>query len=324
MSSTENWQGPSDAERDANQDGGEGRNHMNDDQRHPITGRKRLLKQIATDYFAAIGICAASVIGVVIPIFPDILPNQRPEMFVTTLIACAFYPAFRAWPRTVQHTYKSDRATPQTTIRIIKGDLFDSGDNLVIGMPDTFDTESHIIAPTSVHGIFQSRVYGGDIALVDAELDAALSGNPNYQDIPKDQRPNGKRRAYELGTVAVLTRGGKRYLCVACTTMSRIPNKHKVSGDVVNLWKTLGALWSEARDHVNNEPIRMPVMSTKFFGTDHILPMHDAIRLLALSYLVACRERRVTTRLDIVVLEDAYADLDLRELQAFLDSLDLS
>ena len=295
---------------------------MIDGEKRPRTGRKRLLKQIATNYFAAIGVSAV-VIGVVIPIFPDILPHQRPEMFITTLIVCGLYPAFRAWPRTVQYTYKSDRATPQTTIRIIPGDLFDSGDNLVIGMPDTFDTESHIIAKSSVHGAFQSRVYGGDIAVIDAELNEALLGNSNYQDIPKELRSNGKRRAYELGTVALLRRGGKRYFCVACTKMSR-DTTHRVSGDVVGLWMTLGALWTEVRNHVNNEPICMPVMSTQFFGTSHILPMHDAIRLLVLSYLLATREERVTSQLDIVVREDAYANLDLIELQAFLNSLDMS
>ena len=78
MSSTENRNTQPEAGLVTEQDGeAEGTTAMNDEPKHPRTGRKRLLKQIAKDYFAAIGVCAV-VIGVVIPIFPDILPHQRP------------------------------------------------------------------------------------------------------------------------------------------------------------------------------------------------------------------------------------------------------
>jgi hypothetical protein len=66
-------------------------------------------------------------------------------------------------------------SSPNSTIEIKIGDLFDEPGHLVIGANDIFDTElGEVIKPSSVQGQFLTRVYHGDQKRLDAEIDAAL------------------------------------------------------------------------------------------------------------------------------------------------------
>ena len=94
--------------------------------------------------------------------------------------------------------------SPNTTVEIKIGDLFDEPGHLVMGANDVFDTElGEVIKPSSVQGQFLTGVYYGDQKRLDAEIDIALE--PLKTD--KKREPNkkkGKFWRYPIGTTLVL------------------------------------------------------------------------------------------------------------------------
>ena len=204
---------------------------------------------------------------------------------------------------------------PNTQIRIVEGDLFDQDANLVIGMANTFDTAvPHVISKNSVQGQFLEKVYSSDAAALDAALDEALATAEPQGSIAKQ----GKTVAYPVGTIAVIRQNRKHYFCAAYTEMDE---RNVAHGSVAGIWRCLENLWDDVRSRSNGDPVAMPVIGGGQARISHVLPAQDSIRLIALSFILASRDRRVCERLDIVVRKEDVRGLDMLELQAFLTSL---
>jgi antitoxin (DNA-binding transcriptional repressor) of toxin-antitoxin stability system len=270
----------------------------------------RFWRRFLVQSFASIG-AIALVLEVINELFPKELTFRGLPWGLVILVVAAIYGLARSWPRPIEQSYSS----PNTAIRIIKGDIFSQTSHLVIGICDTFDTQPpNIIARDSLQAQALDRLFGGDIAELDSRIDSALAG---YSPVEIVQKP-GKQRRYELGTIAVLTESGRKLFFAAYTYM----NEHnQARGTADGIWKSLLNLWTQVSKHGNGEPVSITVIGGGQARIAQILPAQDSIRFIALSFMLASRHEKVCDELRIVVRPAEYSRLDRLELRAFLSSL---
>ena len=271
----------------------------------------RLWRGLATYGFAAIGALSTSL-----GLFDLFFPNQLgkvPHPWVLAIVGVALlYAVWKSWPYPVQVHYSS----PDTRIRLVTGDLFDQGTNLVIGMSDCFDVETpHIIAASSVQGQLLTRVYRQDVGALQADLAAALAlKTPQETGIAKP----GNSDRYPLGTVATIRHQRTHYFCVAYTLMDANNN---VSSSTGILWHAVEQLWDEVRARSNGEAIAAPIIGLGQSRMSTVLPIQDAIRFLILSFMFASRQQRVCEELIVVIRPQDETRIDMLEVHEFLRSL---
>ncbi len=271
----------------------------------------RFWLQFAGSAFAAVGFVAV-LAGLYDVLFPDTVGQVGQPVAVAVLVLSVLYGIVRAWPRAVQETYDS----PNTVIRIVPGDLLAQDAHLVIGMADTFDTDPRYIAATSLQMKFLQKMLGGDTGRFDFELDRSLHAE-GVVPTGTVQKP-GKTIRYELGTVATLDGGSRKYFCVAYTSMDE-SNVARASIDGVVT--SLSSLWKAVCRYGNGAPVAMPVIGQGQARLSQSLSPADAIRLQIMSFWLASREERLCSELRIVVLPEMYDSLNRGDLQQFLTSL---
>jgi hypothetical protein len=273
----------------------------------------RFLGQLAKETFAAVGLLAA-LAGLVDILFPNAFKDHGVPVAIVVGALSIVYGLVRAWPRPVEHSYSA----PNTTIRVVKGDLLAERGHIVVGMCDTFDTKiPNIISSRSLQGLALERLYGGDVELLDRELEGALRNEAPAGYVEKE----GKTERFPIGTVAAVPQAGRRVLFLAYTEMSA---ENEARGTSDRIWKSLLCLWAATSRYCNGEAIAVPVIGGGQARIAQILPAQDAIRFIAFSFMLASRREKVCDELRIVVLPEAYRRLDRLELQAFLDSLEMS
>jgi hypothetical protein len=221
------------------------------------------------------------------------------------------YGLIRAWPRPIRQEYNS----PQTTIEIVTGDLFEQECNIVVGTCDTFDTAvPQVIARNSVQGQALGRLYGGDVDQLDREIATALSGKTITTTI---QKP-GKTDRYGVGTVATLRNASNRLYFLAYSEMNQ-DNEAQSTPD--GIWRSLASLWDEVSRTANGTPVAIPVIGGGQSRLSQVIPAQDSIRFIVMSFMFASRRTKVCDELRIVVRKSDFDRLDRLELQAFLLSL---
>jgi hypothetical protein len=131
----------------------------------------------------------------------------------------------------------------------------------------------------------------------------------------------GKTERYLIGTVAALPQGPRRILFSAYTEMN---DRNEARGTSDGIWRSMLSLWGAVSLYCNGEPVAIPVLGGGQARISQILPAQDSIRFIAFSFMLASRRERVCDELRIVVRPSEYEKLDRLELQAFLDSLEMS
>src|ERR1700712_2874839 len=239
---------------------------------------RRFAGRLTKETFAAFGVLAA-VAGLLDILFPNLFGRAPGAVLAAVIVLCVGWGVWRAWPRPIEHSY----TTPNTTIRVVRGSLFDQPGHLVIGTCDTFDTEPpSIIELESVQGQALTRFFGSDVSRLDVALASALSQTAPVGEIQKA----GKTKRYAIGTVAALDHDDRKLFWLAYTEM----NEHnEAQGSVDGVWKSLVSLWSAASRHGNGKRISIPVIGGGQSRLSQILPAQDSIRLIALSFMFASR-----------------------------------
>lgn len=264
---------------------------------------------------AGVGLLAA-VIGLVAALFPHASEPRRWWYLSLVLLLSIVYGTIRAWPR---QRYSRHFPVPDTEISIVVGDLFDQDQHIVVGMSDTFDTETpEIISARSIQGQFLARVYESDIERLDKELNSALRGKDPAKTEARKDKPKGKLKRYAIGTVAVLGAAQHYYFCVAYSKMS---NSNMAQSSVSDLWLSLSNVWDVIRAKGQRQPVSIPIVGSELARVSNQVSRADLVRLIILSFLTASRERAVTNELRIIVYPKDAERLDLRELADFLASL---
>lgn len=271
---------------------------------------RRFWSSYALHTFAAGGVIATAL-QVYDVVWPGAITDHREWFVVVAVLAAVGFGTWKAWPRPIRQVYP----IANTEIRIVEGDLFEQDENLVIGMCTTFDTEvPHIISDRSVQAQLLRAVYHGDVAALDADLATALVGATPVGTIAKP----GKTDRYPLGTVASIRHQRRFFFCLAYTEMN---DRNEARATIDGLWQSMDNLWREIRALSNGDAVAMPVVGGGQARVSHLLPAQDAIRLTALSFMLASRTERVCERLDIVVRKQDVGKLDMLEIKSFLASL---
>jgi Domain of unknown function (DUF6430) len=270
----------------------------------------RFWRHFLKDVLAAIGL-AATLLGLYEVLIPGRIKQHAGTLVLVVTVASLSYATWHSWPRPVQQRYSK----PNTEIRIVEGDLLAHTGHLVIGTCDTFDTATPtVISRDSLQGKFLERLYGGDAAELDKDLEVALA---NMQPAGQVTKP-GKTSRYPIGTVAAISQGGRRFFFLAYTKMDE---KNVAQATVDGIWLSLWSLWESVSALGNGEPVAIPVLGGGLARVSQYLPAQDSIRFIALSFMLSSRYKYVCERLDIVVQKSAVKGLDLLEIQAFLTSL---
>jgi hypothetical protein len=251
------------------------------------------------------------ILGLVDVFYTTALQHGRSLIIACLIVVSIIYGFIHARPRRVERTF----ASPNMTIRVVPGDLFEQPGHLVIGMCNTFDTSIPVIIDRrSIQGQFLERVFDGDAAEFDRQLDVALADATILCEIEKP----GKQFKYAIGEVATIVSGNRRYFCVAYTDMNE---KNEARGSVAGILQSMDRLWEAVSAYGNGEVVAIPVIGGGQARVAHVLPARDSIRLMILSFVLASRKEKVCNGLDIIVRPEDYEKLDRLEIQAFLDSL---
>lgn len=263
--------------------------------------------------FFACGGAISAVIQFILIIFPEYAKNFQGLIPITIIaIISLIFGIFRSWPRPIEMEY----STPNTKIKIIKGDLLDQDGHLVIGICNTFDTETpHIVSKNSLLGQSIDKLFGGDIRKLDNLLDQALARKSFNNREPIKE---GKNKQYPLGTVAIVEHSPRLIFFSAYCQMS---DRNEAFGTVDSVWQSLLSLWDAQSERGNHQPISIPVIGGGQARMSSVLPAQDSIKLIVLSFMFASRKHKVTDELRIIIQPNDYDRLDRMELQSFLASL---
>lgn len=216
----------------------------------------------------------------------------------------------------VNHTFKY----PSISVRVVVGDLFEQPDQLVVGFTDTFDTDTTddlVISANAVQGQLLDKIYGGDRAQLDRDLDVALDG---YRPVALESaadKPLGRLARYPLGTVAVLCPHGRR---VYCPAYSELGNDLVARSTIDTLWASLGSLWSAVAEHGRLAPLAMPIVGSELARIDP-LNRENLLKLIMMSYVARSREGVFCKELTIVVHPKDFGEINMAQVAAYLRRL---
>jgi hypothetical protein len=270
----------------------------------------RFWRHFFIHFLAGIGFVAL-ILKLLATIIPDLPIPHGARVLMAILASCAIYSLVRSWPRPIEQTYSS----PNTRIRVLKGNLLDQDGHLVIGVCDTFDTSIPvIISKSSLLGQAIDRFFGGDVKEVDRRLEEALKSEAVVGSVVKE----GKQNRYSVGTVATLKESSRRLFLLAYSEMSD-SNEARTTVDAI--WKSLLTLWREISKHGNGGPVSIAVLGGGPSRISQVLPAQDSIRFILLSFMLASRSEKICDELRVVVRPEDYKRLDRLELQSFLSSL---
>jgi hypothetical protein len=244
--------------------------------------------------------------------------NQLNQTVAVVVIICVMVTAacYRAWPR---RSLRREFGLPDISITVKVGDLFEQSGNLVIGFSDTFDTDTTdgtIISSTSVQGQFLERVYSGDRARLDNEIDLALGGVASI-DAEDPAAKAGKVKRYPIGTVVTLGLPARRYFCVAYSYMQ---NSLVVRSSVDYLWTSLNCVWDAVRLFGQRNTLVIPVIGSELARISS-LDRESLLKMIILSFVARSRQEEVCKELVVVVHQRDYEKINMLEVKAFLSAL---
>ena len=202
-------------------------------------------------------------------------------------------------------------ATTDTTIDVVFGDIFQEEGLCAIPMTVYFESEAgQPVSANSLHGQFLHKYFGGGVATFDQQIQAQLSGlNP----IPVPTKGVGKTDKYPVGSTALITVAGRKFLAFALADAD--PVTCKADANVSMLWEALEQLWKCARNELGGETLNLPLVGS---GLSNIgLPARDLLNLIVLSAITSTKEKRITRRIRIVLHRDRYEEFDLRDVKQY-------
>jgi hypothetical protein len=274
---------------------------------------RRTLRRWVVAFLACLGFLAG-VAGLLAALFPDTAKAQTNWYLWFVLGVPVVWGTMIALPR---RQYSQRFSHPDVEISVVVGDLFEQDGHLIIGMSDTFDTETPVIIQRGgVQGQLLTRIYGDDLAKLDHELHAALGGSTIVATETPASKPEGKRDRYAIGTVAVLGDVQQHFFCVAYTRMG---NNNVAQSSVSDLWQSLCSTWEAVRNRGQLGAVSIPIVGSGLARLSSQISRPDLVRLILLSFLTASRAQIVTSHLRIVIHPKDAEKMDLRELADFLE-----
>lgn len=265
-------------------------------------------------FLSAFGVLAA-LTGVFAALYPDYMKTQSWSYLAWLSGTCLLFALVRSIPRRSVFTALT---VPPCEVRVRVGDLFEQDGNLAVGMSDTFDVKvPDVISAGSVQGQLLGRIYEGKEVVLAGEIESQLADEQITSSEVRSAKRIGNLDRYQVGTVAVLSRSGRKFFCVA---YSRLSNENRAESSVDELWASLSQLWRKVRDRGELSPINVPVMGAGLARLGGRLTHEDLIKLIALSFVTASRDEIVARKLTIVVSRSDASSIDFARLRASMVS----
>ncbi|MFI6283759.1 macro domain-containing protein [Streptomyces sp. NPDC051018] len=243
---------------------------------------------------------------------------SEPLLVMTVIVALsAVWGAVQAFPPA---SAARSFGQPGTQVRVVVGDLFDQRGHLVVGFTDTFDTsvaDDLVISRSSVQGQLLRHWYAGNQEELDQALTAALEPTAVESAESRADKPRGKLERYPVGTVAVLSRNGRKAFGLA---YSRLGNNLVAESSAERIWVSLCRLWEAVYEHGHREPLALPVIGGALARVD-TLSQENLLKMILLSFAAASRDRVVTRELTVVVAPASLHEIDVLEIRHFLMAL---
>ena len=179
----------------------------------------------------------------------------------------------------------------------------------IISVNNFFDSKiGKPVSDKSLHGIFIKRFFEGHIDRLDAQIDAQLV-NSEFVDYP--QKMDGKSKAYEIGTTALVDVTGTNYILFALSESD--PATFKASSDVTKMWVALNSAWHRARIEAGGHDVNIALVGSGLAGLG--LPTRDLLNLIVLSGITETKSQEITRKIRIVLQRDRFEELDLRDVK---------
>lgn len=189
--------------------------------------------------------------------------------------------------------------------------------SIVIPFNDVFDTElGDIISIDSIQGQFTQKIYKGNIAKLNEDINGKLNEFDKYS-IYEEEKAYGKKKRYPIGTVIDIGTTPKYLLSVVAKMENANKKAHKVTSD--DLWLVLSNIWQFNRSKNSIDEIVVPVIGTGF-GRISSNTM-TVIKMMLLSFYQKSKEEKISSKLTLVVRKDKISKTALYEIQSFLANL---
>ena len=232
--------------------------------------------------------------------------------FLGLVVLSAVTALVRARPRD-----RIERTLPPSdlTVAVRVGDVLEQEGNVIVGTNDAYDTalEDDIINAATVQGQLLQKVFSGDRNQLDRVID-----EPVGQGELVPTKPFGKKRRYEIGTVAVVPYGKARYFLPVFTKMSEEAPPH-VRSELEWLEVALIRTWNSVNRYGQREPVHMPVIGSHMarLGLTRTL----LIQVAVLSFIASSIKQSTSSQLTVWVHPNDAALVDLAALDDWLREL---
>ncbi|MBE9108824.1 hypothetical protein IQ273_05255 [Nodosilinea sp. LEGE 07298] len=230
--------------------------------------------------------------------------------YISLLVSSMLISIFLRFPK---KSISRKLSSPNSTIEIKLGDIFQEKGHLVVGFNDVFDTEiGEIIAEPSVQGQFLLKVYKSEKIKLDTDIEEALKTHKERgkEDLSKLK---GNQRRYPIGTTISLGNFDRRYFLVAYGSMG---NDLKIQSNADCIWHSLSNLWEQVRLKGHGEQISIPVIGSNLARTN--LPRVVLVKLIITSFLIGSKEEFIARKLTIVIPPQDLEYVNLYDLEDFL------
>lgn len=255
---------------------------------------RRTLRDFGTSALTTIG-----VFRTIAFVFGDVSP---PVLIVTSAVAVGL------WRSRYRSAVTIGIPSTDSSVEISFGDIFEDSKVVVIPVNEFFDGElGDHVSDLSLHGQFIKRILHGDSDCFYRLTDAALE---DEEAIAID-RTSGRRKQYQIGTVARLAVDDKTYLLAALsrTDLTTL----KASATVDELWSCLSGIWEAVRAYSGGKIARMPLVGSGLSGVG--LPPRNLIEIVLTSFLFHSKKQKVADKVALVLPLSLWGRVDLLSIQ---------
>jgi hypothetical protein len=282
---------------------------------------KEQKKKLIINFFSAIGVLWTSIecTSHLIKTFKT-FSEDNIWVLIAVVIVSIIYAVVYTLPK---RKIKQNFTNLNTAVNIEIGNLLDKEGNVVIGSSNYFDTKTSktdSLKTQLINKFFNNSVNHLD-NLIDISLDQqGLIG----QEVDIQEKPNGKRRKYEIGTTADITLPSKSntniFISVICEVVYNGQTKSKIS-DFRMLFKSLEETWKHIRRTNNNKDIYVPILGAGVTGLS--LSKLTLIQLLVFSFLLNSKESKIGKSLNIIIPESNYDPELFQEIENYLKTFQI-
>ncbi|MBA2851575.1 hypothetical protein HNP86_001728 [Methanococcus maripaludis] len=197
-------------------------------------------------------------------------------------------------------------ANKKTKINIVYGDLFDHGD-IIIPVNEYFDTvvDEDVISSNTLHGKFLNKVFGSNIAKLDELLDQKLDG---LGEVDND-RKQGKKTRYPLGTMTHVDYSGRRYYLLA---LSKFDNENKAFSDTIDYQNSIYKMLKYLHNNSQGNAVYIPLIGAGQSGIK--LSKQELLEYLICS-IKAYDDLTLSGGVTIVLHNSVSDDIDLNKIE---------